>query len=116
MIVISPFRILVAIARIERRTIGQVHRSNAVRLERAVDRIPIERQADNWRMTSPVIHKWRFHACGVLVIVVDACLLWVSAAGIEPDLVIPFDRIPPSHLEWIKEDHPIKAHANRPHR
>ena len=67
-------------------------------------------------MLLAVVLEGAFHADRILVVVVDAGLLGMAAAGIEPDLRIALDRVHPSLLEGIEEHDTIERRADRPHR
>ena len=82
----------------------------------AVNRKPIPGEADDRRMLLAVVLEGAFHADRILVVVVDAGLLGVAAAGVEPNLRIALDRIHPSLLEGIEKHDTVERRADRPHR
>ena len=66
-------------------------------------------------MPFAVVRERGFHTGWVLVIVIDTGLLGVTAACIQPDFGVPFDRVHPSHFKRVEEDDAIECRADGAH-
>ncbi len=103
------------VAHVESAVAGEVLRHHPRSLVRAMNRESVERESQHGRMPLAIVGEWRLHTTWILVIMVHASLLGMTAAGIEPDLGIPLNGVHATRLERIEEDHAVERHADGPH-
>ncbi len=65
-------------------------------------------------MLLAIVFEGTLYASGILVIVVDASLLGMTATGIKPYFRVTFDRVHTALLKWIEEHNAVERHADRP--
>ena len=93
----------------------RVFRHHAAGFLWTIDGKAIEAKTHDRRMLFAAVTEWRLHADRILVIVINATLLRVTAARIQPDFRIAFNSVHAARFERIEEDNAVQSKADWSH-